>query len=460
MLAGEVVRAIGPDVALDAADAEFAGLVRLSPHAVVAAQRIMVTGSLPPTATIPELLQRLGAEGIAMHAVDLRGGWAELDARQDLARFVLGTKAESLERLQRMDHGAVIGPLVSFTRAAWRDDPEAVLRRVAAELADRALIVRSSALTEDAWGASGAGRYESVADVPPEPGPVTDAVDRVFASYADGTDGDQVLVQEMVRDVVMSGVVMTRTHALGAPYTVVNFDDSRDRTDVVTGGGDARTVMCLRGAELRDGLPGAIGAVLSAVHKIERLVGHDSLDIEFAVTAVGTVHILQVRPIAVATRSTPIDDDAVAAAVRDAARFVSARAVAPPSLVGSSTRYSVMTDWNPAEIVGTTPRALALSLYRDLVTDDVWAAPARRVRVPRRPPVRAARRDRRAPVRRRPGVLQLLRSGCALRRPRGPARGPSARAAGRGAAAARQGGVRGPHHVSRAGLRSSRRCAP
>jgi hypothetical protein len=32
-----------------------------------------------------------------------------------------------------------------------------------------------------------------------------------------------------------------------------------------------------------------------------------------------------------------------------------------------------MTDWNPAEIVGTTPRALALSLYRFLVTDDVWA---------------------------------------------------------------------------------------
>ncbi len=104
--------------------------------------------------------------------------------------------------------------------------------------------------------------------------------------------------------------------------------------------------------------------MLSAVQKIERLVGHDSLDIEFAVTAAGEVHVLQVRPIAVADASTPIDDDAVAAAVRDAA---ARRGTGPPPRRPSSarsTRYSVMTDWNPAEIVGTTPRALAVSLYR------------------------------------------------------------------------------------------------
>ena len=32
-----------------------------------------------------------------------------------------------------------------------------------------------------------------------------------------------------------------------------------------------------------------------------------------------------------------------------------------------------MTDWNPAEIVGTNPKRLASSLYRYLVTDEVWA---------------------------------------------------------------------------------------
>ena len=32
-----------------------------------------------------------------------------------------------------------------------------------------------------------------------------------------------------------------------------------------------------------------------------------------------------------------------------------------------------MPDWNPAEIIGIRPRPLALSLYRELVTDSIWA---------------------------------------------------------------------------------------
>jgi len=32
-----------------------------------------------------------------------------------------------------------------------------------------------------------------------------------------------------------------------------------------------------------------------------------------------------------------------------------------------------MPDWNPAEIIGVKPRALALTLYKELVTDSIWA---------------------------------------------------------------------------------------
>ena len=32
-----------------------------------------------------------------------------------------------------------------------------------------------------------------------------------------------------------------------------------------------------------------------------------------------------------------------------------------------------MPDWNPAEIVGIRPKPLALSLYREMVTDSIWA---------------------------------------------------------------------------------------
>ena len=32
-----------------------------------------------------------------------------------------------------------------------------------------------------------------------------------------------------------------------------------------------------------------------------------------------------------------------------------------------------MPDWNPAEMIGIKPRALAFSLYQELITDFIWA---------------------------------------------------------------------------------------
>jgi len=32
-----------------------------------------------------------------------------------------------------------------------------------------------------------------------------------------------------------------------------------------------------------------------------------------------------------------------------------------------------MPDWNPAEIIGIKPKMLALSLYKELITDNIWA---------------------------------------------------------------------------------------
>ena len=44
-----------------------------------------------------------------------------------------------------------------------------------------------------------------------------------------------------------------------------------------------------------------------------------------------------------------------------------------PDLAGDGTIFGLMPDWNPAEIIGVKPKPLALSLYRELVTDSIWA---------------------------------------------------------------------------------------
>ncbi len=373
-LDGDRVMDAGAGVDVQGADvAELAGVLRLTGPAAEATAEAIRAGALAPRESLPSLARHLLDRGFTVTAVDMAGDWAELDAKQDLARFVLGTKAESLERLHSMSHGGEIADLVSFTYGDWLADRDAAIERILGTIGGEQLIVRSSALAEDSWHESAAGQFTSLLDVERTPEAVATAVDRVFASYGSVERANQVLVQEMLREVAMSGVVMTRTHTLGAPYYVLNFDDSTSRTDTVTGGGESRTVFLHRGSPLRTDLPHELTDVLATVQSIEKLVGHDSLDIEFAVTRDGRVHILQVRPIAVTHAPEPIDDDKVAAALVAARRFLASRTPPPPTLVGERTRYSVMSDWNPAEIVGTKPKRLAMSLYRHIITDEVWA---------------------------------------------------------------------------------------
>ena len=44
-----------------------------------------------------------------------------------------------------------------------------------------------------------------------------------------------------------------------------------------------------------------------------------------------------------------------------------------PYLLGKKSLFGVMPDWNPAEIIGVRPRPLALSLYKEWITDGTWA---------------------------------------------------------------------------------------
>jgi choline kinase/phosphohistidine swiveling domain-containing protein len=366
------IAAIGAEVTIAEADAEFAGVFRLSRSGVRALSEVLASGELASTASIPDLLRRL-LQRNHLTAVDLDGQWAELDAKQDLARFVLGTKAESLSRLRGMNHGGEIGALVSFTVAEWTTRRQELTAQVLSAIPGKQLIVRSSARAEDGWSHSAAGRYASFAPVERTAAAIGEAVAAVIRSYGSYRPDDQVLVQEMLRDVVVSGVVMTRAAGVGAPYYVLNFDDRSPRVGAVTGGADARAIFLHRDAVPRPELPAPLGAVLDTVQRIETLVGYDSLDLEFAVTRDHRVHVLQVRPIAMTRALEPIDDDEVGRALENARRFLIEREPTPPNLVGRTTRYSVMADWNPAEIIGTKPKRLAVSLYRHLITDDVWA---------------------------------------------------------------------------------------
>jgi adenylylsulfate kinase-like enzyme/phosphohistidine swiveling domain-containing protein len=286
------------------------------------------------------------------------------------------TKAETLEALAPLLRNARVLPQVRFSVGDWRSDAARVLAAItAAPWGSDRVVVRSSARGEDgAAGSSQAGRYDSVLGVAGSAA-VAQAIDRVIASFANReraeSDDDQIFVQPMLDRVAMAGVVFSRSPS-GGPYFIINYDDRSGLTDRVTAGaGDnLKAFLCLKSRP--DACPPPLAPVIALVGELETLLACDAIDVEFAVGGDGQFYLLQVRPLAVGRHGRATDAQ-VDAALADVARKVELLSRPHPYLHGSRAIFGVMPDWNPAEIIGVRPWPLSLSLYRELVTDAIWA---------------------------------------------------------------------------------------
>lgn len=289
-------------------------------------------------------------------------------------RFEFRGKAGTLESLAPILTTGRVLPLQRFTAARWRKERELILASLPRLLGDQPLIVRSSTRAEDRDACSGAGVYESIANVLGRRA-VAEAIDRVVASYGSSADGtDEVLVQPMATNVRACGVAMTRDPETGLPYYVVDYTIG-DSTDGVTAGSEAvLSFVTLKSAQCTE--PPVLHGIFALLAELERVTARDALDVEFALTADGPV-LFQVRPMtAVRTgpSSQPSDAELHATLATEAARIASLAEVVKPNCVGAPALFGLMPDWNPAEMIGVKPRPLAYSLYKELITDLNWAS--------------------------------------------------------------------------------------
>lgn len=287
--------------------------------------------------------------------------------------FSFGTKAETLARLRPLLTRATVLELMHFTVAEWRTGRPAVLERVRGAFGGRPLAVRSSARGEDGAASSHAGVYRSRLGVNgADADELAQAVDDVIASYA-GDPGDQVLVQPMLEEVAVSGVIMTHDVSCGAPYYVVNFDDATGSSSSITSGrGVHKVVLVYRQAPRELLRSERVARFISLARELESVCGDAPLDIEFALSGSGELFLLQVRPISLRSRWHPSTDRRAARQLRAIEEYLHQVFAPRPELAGSRTLLGVMPDWNPAEIIGIEPRPLAVTLYQELVTRQTW----------------------------------------------------------------------------------------
>lgn len=284
-----------------------------------------------------------------------------------------GTKAETLQRITTALKHSQVPPNFYFHASDWRTDRERVLRDISNRWNGHLLAVRSSSASEDTHVASMAGVFDSVLNVDGGNWPaLAAALDKVSASLRE--EQDQILVQTMVRDVIFSGVAMSHDAQTGAPYYVINYDDETGRTDTITGGiGTNKTVYVARNGGESLIRSSRIKIIVQAVREIEQVCGMVPIDVEFALDRAEHFYLLQVRPISARKKWKSGADGDLSAELRQARMRILEQLGPQTDLVGSRSIFGVMPDWNPAELIGATPRRLAASLFRHLISRSVWS---------------------------------------------------------------------------------------
>lgn len=279
------------------------------------------------------------------------------------------TKAGTLHMLSSQLKSAEIAPLIFFTFADWKKKKETILSDIQTKFKKVSLVVRSSCLGEDSESTSHAGAFKSILNVSIEN--LAIAIEEVFASYGKPAELDEVLVQPMLKNVIRSGVVFSHDPNTCSPYRVINWTEGSDTT-LVTSGRGGRTWQ--KAASSSKSPPSGLESIIPLQEELSERFNQSPIDFEFAITLENkkeTLWLLQVRPLVI--KGTPVAPEHQKNLLNRISDKI-ARGMRPhPYLMGKRTVYGVMPDWNPAEIIGIRPKPLALSLYRELVTDSIWA---------------------------------------------------------------------------------------
>ncbi|MGI5239070.1 PEP-utilizing enzyme [Dactylosporangium sp. CA-139066] len=291
---------------------------------------------------------------------------------------IFGTKAETLARLAPLLRCSRVLPMVYFRADAWSADRADQVERVLAQpWASGRMVVRSSAILEDSFAGSQAGRFHTELGVHGREALMA-AVERVLASYGEPSPEDQVLIQPELTEVTASGVACSCEPSTGSPYRVINWSEGSSTRAVTNGSAGIRTWYGVGYEAHTRPSDGRLRDVLALLAEVVALTGHDRCEIEFGFGRDGLLYLFQARPLVVGESVVDAAEHRrllrrVAADLAAATGRAQGPRRAERRILGEPAIFGVMPDWNPAELIGVRPRALAASLYRLLITDRSWA---------------------------------------------------------------------------------------
>ena len=173
----------------------------------------------------------------------------------------------------------------------------------------------------------------------------------------------------MVENIQLAGVLLTRNFNDYSKCININYSLDNKSSTVTSGKEGSKNLTYYANKEFK--IPKKFKKLYQITKKLENLFKCD-LDIEFIIGKDGKIYILQVRKLII-PKSIKINENHKNQSLEGLKKKIKKLKKRHYSLVGKTTHFGVMPDWNPAEIIGIKPKPLALSLYQELITDHVWA---------------------------------------------------------------------------------------
>ena len=283
----------------------------------------------------------------------------------------LSSKAKTLEDLKPIVKYSKVLPLYRFFAIGYDKNKKLLLDKVQS-LFDTNIIIRSSSSNEDNLETSNAGGFDSILNVNVNLlDDIDKAIKQVILSYGDSlNEQDEIFIQPMLQNVTISGVIFSADIDTLSPYYIVNYDESGSTSSVTSGKSNSlKTFISLK--ENNKIKNKELNILIKATKECEEIFSNQFLDIEFAFSN-EELYILQVRAIVTHDKENLSQID-LFKSLKKLENKIEKLNKPHPNLLGDKTIFGVMPDWNPAEIVGIRPKSLALSLYKELITDETWA---------------------------------------------------------------------------------------
>ena len=286
---------------------------------------------------------------------------------------IFSSKSNTLLLLNKILRKSKIEKIFNFTVEEWLQNRNMVLDKISEQF-DSDIIVRSSAQDEDSFEFSKAGIYESILNVNPKiKTKVEKAILSVIQSYnkqSGAYNQNQILIQNQTKNIITSGVILTKTPDIGSPYYVINYEEGESTIGVTKG--TINNIVKIYQKIQAFNIPKKWKRLIASIKEIEDILQFEELDIEFGITDNKDVVIFQVRPITfipqtdIAKLAKPIESKILKN------KNIFSKLNQRKHILGNRTIFSDMSDWNPAEIIGNNPNLLDYSLYDYLIMNKIW----------------------------------------------------------------------------------------